>query len=210
MSDTQAADLEAALLARAEALAGEYMITARHRREEMLAESSEHLKLREEREVMAAKAAADKLQRQMIQAAEIRLQGEFDRLRWTLVQSVLSQLDEQARALAENEAAYLPQLAAFIAAAARAFEQEQVVVELNARDLSRVGSRWQDFTHELAPGKQLVLAHEPIICTGGALLRDPDNRVRIDHTFEGRKQRLEEALAHVVMERLFAGAQSHG
>lgn len=211
MSDIQAADLETALLARAEALAGEYLSTARHRREEILTESSEHLKVREERELLAAKAAADKLQRQMIQAAEIKLQGEFDRLRWTLVQSIMSELDEQSSDLANNnEAAYLPILAAFITVGAHAFDQDTVVVELNARDLSRVSSRWQDFSSDLAPGKQLELAHGPIVCTGGVLLRDPDNRVRVDHTFEGRKQRLEEELAHLIMERLFAGAQNHG
>lgn len=210
MSNIQAADLETALLARAEVLAGEYLSTARHRREEILTESSEHLKVREERELLAAKAAADKLQRQMIQAAEIKLQGEFDRLRWTLVQSIMSELDEQSSELANNEAAYLPILAAFITAGAHAFDQYTVVVELNARDLSRVSSRWQDFSSDLAPGKQLELAHGPIVCTGGVLLRDTDNRVRVDHTFEGRKQRLEEELVHLIMERLFAGAQNHG
>jgi V/A-type H+-transporting ATPase subunit E len=210
MSDNQAADLEAALLARAEALASEHLNMARHRREEIRAESSEHLKVVEERELLAAKAAADKLQRQMAQAAEIRLQGEFDRLRWTLVQSVLTQLDEKTSNLASDEAVYLPMLAAFIAAGARAIDHEIVIVALNARDLSRVGSNWQNFANNLAPGKQLELAHEPIVCAGGVLLHDPDNRVRVDHTFEGRKQRLEEELARVVMEQLFAGAQTHG
>lgn len=210
MSDNQAADLETALLARAEALASEHLSMARHRREEIRAESSEHLKVIEEREVLAAKAAADKLQRQMVQAAEIRLQGEFDRLRWTLVQSVLTQLDEKTSNLASDEAVYLPMLAAFIAAGAHGIDHATIVVKLNARDLSRVGSNWQDFASDLAPGKQLELAHEPIVCSGGALLRDPDNRVRVDHTFEGRKQRLEEELARVVMERLFAGAQNYG
>ena len=210
MSDNQAAGLEAALVARAEALAAEYLNTAHHRRDEILAESSQHLKLREEREVQAAKASADKLQRRLIQAAEIRLQSEFDRLRWTLVQSVLTQLDERSRELANQESAYLPLLAAFIADGARAIDKPSVVVQLNVRDLGRVSPRWQTFANGLLPGTQLELSPEPIVCTGGALLRDPDNRVRVDHTFEGRKQRLSEQLAHVVMERMFAGVQNHG
>jgi V/A-type H+-transporting ATPase subunit E len=209
MATDQATDLESALLARADALANEYRTSAQHRREEILAESAEHLKLREEQQLLAAKDAADRLQRQQVQAAEIRLQGEQDRVRWTLVQSVLTQLDEAAAKLANDDAKYLPILSEFIKAGAAAIDNATVVVELNARDLGRVGGRWDEFSRDLAPGKALQLAHEARDCSGGALLRDPEDRVRVDHTFEGRKQRLTEELTRTVMERLF-GIANHG
>ncbi len=206
MINDPAADLEASLIARAEMLASEFLDSAAKRREEILAETNERLHLREEREVLAARAAADKLQRQQIQTAEIRLAGEYDRLRWTLVQSVLAQLDAALTALANDEARYLPVLAGFIAAAARDIDADTLVVELNARDLARMSGRWENFSHDLAPGKILQLARQPRSCSGGALLHDTENRTRVNQTFEGRKQRMNEMLTQLVMEKLFPTA----
>lgn len=205
----QAADLEASLLARAETLAREYRQSAQHRREEILAESAEHLKLREEHELLAAKDAAERVQRQRVQAAEIRLQSDMDRIRWTLVQSVLTQLDEAVAQLVEDETRYLPILSRFIAAGAQAIDTPTVVVALNARDHGRLSNRWEAFARDLSPGKLLQLADEHLSCVGGALLRDPENRVRVDHTFEGRRQRLAEILTGTIMTQLF-GAANHG
>lgn len=206
-------DLETALLARAQMQAQEYLDGAALRRQEILAEGTERLHLREEREVLAARTAADKLQRQQVQSAEIRLASEYDRLRWTMVQSVLTQLDEALLALANDEARYLPVLAAFIRTAASSIEADTLVVELNARDLARLGKRWESYSKDLAPGKTLQLAQQPIHCTGGTMLHDPDNRIRVNQTFEGRKQRMNEMLTQAVLEKLFvsaAGAVQHG
>jgi V/A-type H+-transporting ATPase subunit E len=204
MSNNPAADLEAALIARAEILAKEFLDGAALRREEILAEANERLHLREGREVLAARAAADRLQRQQVQTAEIRLAGEYDRLRWALVQSALTQLDEALTALAGDEARYLPVLGSLITAAAGAIDADTLVVELNARDLARMSGRWESFSKDLAPGKSLQLSRQPLTCGGGALLHDTENRVRVNQTFEGRKQRMSEMLAQVVMEKLFA------
>lgn len=204
MTTSPAADLEASLIARAQMLAQEFLTSAASRREEIIAEANERLHLREEREVLAARAAADRLQRQQVQSAEIRLAGESDRLRWTLVQSVLTQLDEALAELANNEEKYLPILAGFIATGAAGIAADTIVVELNAQDLARLNSRWETFSKDLAPGKTLQLSPHPLHCAGGAMLHDLENRVRINQTFEGRKQRLGQTLIQVVMEKLFA------
>lgn len=204
MTTSPAADLEAALIARAQSLAQEFLTSAAGRREEILAEANERLHLREEREVLAARAAADRQQRQQVQSAEIRLAGESDRLRWTLVQAVLTELDEAMAELANDEARYLPILAGFIASGAAAIDSDTIVVELNAQDLARLNSRWTSFSKDLAPGKTLQLSPHPLHCAGGAMLHDPENRVRVNQTFEGRKQRMSQTLVQVVMEKLFA------
>ncbi|HEU0186468.1 MAG TPA: V-type ATP synthase subunit E family protein [Gallionellaceae bacterium] len=204
---TPADDLETALLARAQMQAQEYLDSAAVRRQEIITEGIERLHLREEREVLAARAAADKLQRQQVQSAEIHLTSEYDRLRWTLVQSVLAQLDEALLTLANDEARYLPVLAGFIRTAARSIEGDTLVVELNARDLARLGNRWESYSKDLAPGKTLQLAQQPIHCSGGAMLHDPDNRIRVNQTFEGRKQRMNETLTQAVLEKLFAAVK---
>jgi V/A-type H+/Na+-transporting ATPase subunit E len=214
MSNNPAAELEAALIARAKVMAQEFIDGAVQRRGEILAEANERLHLREEREILCARAAADKLQRQQVQSTEIRLAGEYDRLRWALVQSALTQLDEALTAIASDEARYLPILANFISSAAAAIDADTLVVLLNARDLARMNGRWESFSKDLAPGKSLQLSRQPLACSGGALLHDTENRVRVNQTFEGRKQRMSEMLAQVVMEKLFplahAGVASHG
>lgn len=205
MTRSPAADLEASLITRAEMLAHEFQASAASRREEILTDANKRLHLREEREMLDARAAADKLQRQQVQSAEIRLQGEFDRLRWTLVQAVLTQLDEALSELASNESQYLPILAGLISAGAAAIDSVNIVVELNAQDLLRLNKLWENFSKDLAPGKVLQLAQQPLPhCSGGALLHDSDNRVRVNQTFEGRKQRMNEILVQAMMEKLFA------
>jgi V/A-type H+-transporting ATPase subunit E len=210
MSDGDTSDLKQSLLSRAQRIADEYRQHGRQRREEILSESAARRKLREEREVLAAKAAAERTYRQEIQAAELRGHGEIEHLRWTLVQSVLSQLDERTARAAADEKTYLPLLARLIEAGARMLPDAAIVVQLNARDLSRLKDRWTEFALPLAPGKQLVLDPEPFQCSGGALLRDSANRKRVDQTFEGRRRRLENELAETVMEQLFTDQPFHG
>lgn len=207
MSHSTADDLEAALIARAELQAREYLDSASQRRLEILAESKEHIRLREEHEVQLAFAAADKLQRQLLQSAQIRLDSEYDRLRWTLVQSVLAQMDEELVALTNDEARYLPVLAGLIRSAAQRIDADVILVGLNARDLTRLNQRWNDFSRDLAPGKSLQLQQHPIHCSGGAMVHDADNRIRVNQTFEGRKQRLNEMLTQVVLEKLFGAGK---
>lgn len=210
MSNGDTADLQQSLIARANHIADEYRQHGQQRRDEILSESAARRHLREEHEVLAAKAAAERAYRQAIQAAELRGRGELDHLRWTLVQSVLTQLDERAAKAAADEKAYLPLLAQLIAAGAQALPAAAIVVQLNARDLSRLKDRWGEFSRALAPGKQLALDAEPIDCSGGALLRDDADRVRVNQTFEGRRQRLADELARMVMEQLFADQRLHG
>ncbi len=208
MTNSPSADLENSLIARAEMLVQEFKTSAAHRRNEILSEANERLHLREEHEVLLARAAADKLQRQQVQSAEIRLQGDIDRLRWTLVQAVLTRLDEAVADLVNDENKYMTILSGLISAAAQAIDADTIVVELNTQDLLRLNKRWESFSKALAPGKKLQLSPQPLHSIGGALLHDSDNRLRVNQTFEGRKQRMNEMLIQVVMGRLFANAPS--
>jgi V/A-type H+-transporting ATPase subunit E len=207
MTNSPSADLENALLARAEMLVQEFKTSAAHRRDEILSEANERLHLREEHEVLLARAAADKLQRQQVQSAEIRLQGDIDRLRWTLVQAVLTRLDDAVADLVNDENKYMTILSGLISVAAQAIDADTLVVELNAQDLLRLGKRWESFSKDLAPGKKLQLSPQPLHCVGGALLHDSENRIRVNQTFEGRKQRMNELLTQAVMEKLFGGSK---
>ena len=88
-------ELESALLERAKALAAEYLAQAESERHRIVAEANDRLQLREEHEILAAKAAAERAFRRRMQAAEIKEQEELDRLRWSLVRDVMDRLQKQ-------------------------------------------------------------------------------------------------------------------
>lgn len=202
--EAQVRDLESALLSRARQLVREHLDKAEAERARILRECGGRLRLREERETLAAKADAERLFRQRVQAAEIRLQGELDRLRWTLVQAVLDQTRKRLAALADNESAYLPVLRALIAQAAQRIGEAGVTVQLCARDLQRFAPRWAEVSRGLAPHLRLELLEEPCPGSGGAMVLNRPCTVRVDNTFEGRMERLDEPLTRLILERLFA------
>lgn len=205
-SESQTRELEAALLTRARALVREHLEKGAEARRRILAECGSRLRLKEEKEILAAKADADRLYRQRVQAAEIHMQGELDRLRWTLVQAVMDEVSVRLATLAQDEKAYLPVLAGYLSQACRSIGAEELVAEFNALDHQRLAPRWEAFAREAAPGKRVMLHPTPLPASGGVIVRDRDNRVRIDHSFEGRLERLREPLHQAVLEELFAAA----
>lgn len=206
----QVTDLEAALLVRAQNLAEEYLKAGRSAHERIVEETGNRLRLREEREILAAKARAERLYRQRVQAAEIKLQEELDRLRWALVQSAIADLKERLAKTADDETRYLPLLHQYLAHAAAAIESDDLSASFNKADRERLHAGWNDLCQKLAPGKRIALAGEALDCAGGVLVRSTDSAIRVDNTFEGRIERMEEELYRVVTERLFASATAMG
>jgi V/A-type H+-transporting ATPase subunit E len=199
-------DLESAMLERADRLAEEYLERAAVERERIIHEENERLHLREEREVLAAKATAERLFRRRTQAKEIQLQEKIDQLRWKLIQSVKQGLLERLDKLAENEQAYLPLLERLLVHAAQAIDDDELEADLNARDLKRLQADWELFSKRAVPNKTIGLNPDPCTCTGGIRLRTSDNRILVNATFEGRIERFEDELHQVIMERLFSRA----
>lgn len=212
MNETdQIGGLEAALTERANKLAAEYLEYARQTREQILADGKMRLHLEEEREVLAAKAHAERIYQQQVQAAELQLHAELDRLRIQLVRSVLDRLPGRLAELAADEQRYLPLLRAWLREGAQAMERDELVVQVNRRDWLRLQTGWDDFAGQAVPDKKLRLSADPIECSGGMLLVSADNDIRFDNTFEGRLERMNETLQTTINERLGPVAQeAHG
>ena len=202
-------NLEQALLDRANKLAGEYLVRAERAHQHVLEDAQEKLHLREQRETLAAQAAAERSYRRKIQANELQLRGKLDELRWQLIQSVLNVLPEQLAKLADKDD-YLSLLQQYLKRATDSIEHEQLVAEVNARDLARLQPKWQEFVTQAGVAKQVKLSTAPRQCIGGILLRTEDNRIRVDNTFDGRMERLAESLQQVITERLFVHEASKG
>jgi V/A-type H+-transporting ATPase subunit E len=211
----QIEQLEKALIDRANALAKEYLARGHTARDKIIEDANDRLRLREDREILVAKAAADRTYRRRVQASEIKLQAELDQLRWGLVQEVLGAIRAELDQLAQDRARYTPLLRELLARGAAAIEQDEVLAQVNSRDHELLRADWDSMTRDLVPGKRIALAAEVCPCVGGVLVRSADGNIRVDNTFEGRVELLASELQRVVMERLFAsmtgtGALFHG
>jgi V/A-type H+-transporting ATPase subunit E len=195
--------LETALLARAKHLAEKYLILASHSRDRIIKEANERLRLREEREVLAAKEMADRVYQQQVQAGELKLQGKLDRLRWELIQAVIQDIHQRLTVLSADKPRYLPILQRLLSAATAAIEQEDLIAEFNQQDLKYLEEIWESFVTETVPDKRVALSPNPLNCSGGVRVVSKDYRMRVDNTFEGRLNRLTEELYQIIIERLF-------
>jgi V/A-type H+-transporting ATPase subunit E len=204
--------LEAALAERARKLSEEHLANGHQAREWILAETWQRLRIEEEREVLAAKAKAERAYQQRVQAAELNLRAELDCLRWELAGAALAKLNARLSALAADEARYLPLLCDYLRGGAQAIERDELVAQFNARDLQRLQKNWEQYAKETVPGKHLTLSPEPLNTIGGVLIVSADRDIRFDNTFEGRIERLDETLQGAIAERLMpqSGAAANG
>ncbi len=204
--DTQVVQLEQALVQQAETLAREHRQNAASACERIQSESTKKLKLASEREVLLAKVEAERQVRRQIQTAETRSAAELDRLRWALTEAALSEMKTAFQKLVRDDARYLAVLEAWLAAAAQALPAGDLVAEVRPEDEKRLAPAWVAITARAAPGRTVALTPHSHPSEGGLRVRLANNRVQLDQTFEARQARLADELAHVAMERLFAGA----
>ncbi len=204
--------LEAALAGRARKMAEEHIASGHQARERILADTRLRLRVEEEREVFAAKARAERAFQQRVQAAELDLRGDIDRLRWELANAALAKLPARLAALAEDEARYLPLLRNYLREGAQSIERDELIAQFNARDLQRMKKDWDRYAAEAAPGKRLTLSPQPLDSIGGVLVTSVDHTIRCDNTFEGRMERLDETLQGAIAEWLMpqSGAMTNG
>jgi V/A-type H+-transporting ATPase subunit E len=198
----QVQELEQAILARAERLAGEYRERANRSRDSILREAAERLRMRESREESIAKTLADRTFRQHVQASELKMQTHLDRMRWNLVQDVERALAGRMKAFSDDLQRYDPWLDSLIAGAADTIEDKVLVVSANARDQKRLAARWEAILEALPAHKTATLADEPLVTLGGVLVTNSDRRIRVDNTYEGRLDRLRPTVQQVILERL--------
>jgi V/A-type H+/Na+-transporting ATPase subunit E len=198
----QVESLEKAIIERSEVLAKECHNRGEAGSKNILREASERLQLREEKETLLAKSLADRTYLRRVQADELRLQSKLDHMRWNLVQVVIDRLQQRMLTLSQDEPRYIELIKAFLKQAAKQINATQLDISVNANDLRRLKPQWESLTQDLMPGKSFNLIEEHIETIGGCMIRTTDNRIQIDHTFEGRLARLERKIHQALVERL--------
>ena len=205
-TETQLEQLENAIRQRSQSLADSHIKAAQQQRDKILADSNKRLRQREERETEVIQMAAEQEYRRQVQAGEIKMQAELDQLRWTLVQSVMSDLQTHLKQLCQQETAYLDLLKQYLKNAVLLFKDTELVVEVNANDHTRLAPQWDNFVKDCVPDKQCTLSDKTQNVTGGLLVRNQADRIRVDNTFEGLIARLENELYQAITAQLFASA----
>jgi V/A-type H+-transporting ATPase subunit E len=196
--------LENAIRQQAENLANSHLQTAKQQADQILAESARRLQQREEREREIAQVAADQEYRRHVQASEIKMQTELDQLRWSLVQAVLSDLKTELKQLRQQDATYLLLLKQYLKNAAQLFDETELVIEINPEDEILLKPIWEDLIKESVPDKICTLLVSNKQFTGGLLVRNKDDRIRVDNTFEGLIERLKNEIYQIITTQLFA------
>jgi V/A-type H+-transporting ATPase subunit E len=204
--NNQLEKLETAILQQAQALAENQRQIAQQHCAKILAASTKRLQMWEERETHNAKETAEQVYRRQVQASELKMQAELDRLRWHLVQAVLDKLRHRLTQLCTQPHRYLPLLKQYLAYAAPLLtESKTLVVEVNRRDYEWLQPQWVEITKEISLSTQeYTLLASPRDFIGGLLIRDLADRVRLDNTFEGLINRLENELYQIIVAQLFA------
>ncbi len=195
--------LEAAILQRAQVLAETQQQAGQQQREKILADAAKRLRQQEERELAAAQIAAERVYQQRVQASEIKMQAELDQLRWSLVQTVMSDLREHFQQLTQQQTHYLTLLKQYLSHAIALFDQTELVVEVNRADYELLSPQWNDLIEKITDKHCLLSVHSRS-SMGGLLVHDLEDRIRVDNTFEGLVERLENELHQVIIAQLFA------
>ena len=199
----QAAALEQAIFERARVLAEEHRQQAERISEQIRRDSQEQRSRFEAVAESRAVSRAEREYRRLIQAAEIHLQAELDRMRWGLVESVLQGAQEQLHELRGESEAYTGLVRRLLSEAAREIAGERLMVRVRQEDYAMLQEQWDSLTVVAAPDKVLTLSKEPFPCDGGVLVESEDGRIRMNNTFEGRLERLRPLLQRAIVKQLF-------
>jgi len=199
----QAQALENAIIQRAQVLANEQREQGRRQAERMRNDFSSRIQVREERELLAAKSAADREYHRRVQASELQMQAELDRQRWSLVQKVMQKLMNNLQQLRENHEDYQKILQQDICKAAQAIDQKVLIVQVIQADYDWLESQWNELAKAAKPVEcQLQVMPANQQCSGGLLCYSEDQRIAVDFTFEGKVELMRDELQQTILSRL--------
>ena len=203
-SELKVEDLENALMQRANDLAKEYLQRAKRSHDHFIDDENERLKLREEKEVMAAKMSAENIYRNRVQSSELNVQKKLDQLRWQLIKDVITQVKLKIADIVKNDEQYRQLIIAFIQYGVTAIGNKHLLVEFNQTDYQKMENQWESIIKEIKGGETIELSKECHSMSGGIIMYDEKRLIRIDNTFEGRIERFSESIHQRVAKQFFS------
>jgi len=201
--------LKHAMLERAQKLQDEHVAQGNASRQKIMQDVREKIHLMEEKELLAAKANAEKHFLRSVQSSEIKLQAELDKNRWGLVNTILNHLREQLQQLSQDEQHYKKVFFSLLEKAAEKMPADVLQVLVNETDYHRFSQTWTQSSRRISD-KKLQLSEQTIACSGGFKLMTADGSILLDNSFEGMLERKQTTLQKLIFERLFATVDGKG
>jgi len=210
----QVSTLKQAMLDRARKLADQHIAQGNISRQKIMQDAREKIQLMEQKELLAAKALAEREYLRIVQASEIHMQAEMDRNRWGMVLVVMEKLNCFLADLAKDRTQYREVFIKLLKQASELIAQDQMTAFVNEQDHKSFSVDWDDIVKE-ASSFSITLSDETPDSHGGVKLLSADGTVMVDNSFEGLISRQEKELQKIIFERLFAsvsgtGVLSHG
>ncbi len=210
----QVSTLKHAILDRARKLADQHIAQGNISRQNIMQDAREKIQLMEQKELLAAKAMAEREYLRTVQASEIHMQAEMDRNRWGMVLVVMEKLNCYLADLSKDKTQYREVFIKLLKHASELIGQEQMTAFVNEQDHKSFAADWDSIVKQ-ASQFTVTLSEETTDSHGGVKLLSADGTVMVDNTFEGLVSRQEKELQKIIFERLFAsvsgtGALSHG
>lgn len=200
---TPVEQLEQAILKRAQDLVDSHTQAAQQQKTQILAESAKRQQLREHHETEIAKSLAEQHYRRTVQSSEIKMQAEFDELRWHLIQNILKQLQNDLAELPQQPDRYLSLLQDYLSHATQHLPETALLVKVNSRDYNWLAPQWQQFIHSLQLPENSQLCQSETEFSGGLSVANLANTIRMDYTFEGLLERFEMNVCQEIHQHLF-------
>lgn len=197
-------DLEKALLDRAMDLSQEYSERSKRSYDHYIEDENERLRLREEREVMAAKMQAEQIYRRMVQTEELQSIKRIDQLRWQLMHQVIDEVQKHLKELTNDQESYIKLIKQLLHESINLILDEQLVVEFNLHDHQWMISEWKSLVNSLDTDKVISLSNEHCHGIGGFMIYDKNYKIRVNNTFEGLIERFSDDINQIIAENLFA------
>lgn len=195
--------LEGLLYAQAMNMAEEHMERGRQASEQIKRETQAGLQRLKEGEELRYQLEAEQLCRQILQTSKLRLDTELDRLRWAMVQDVLAEVRKRLNRLPQHPDRYHKILERFLAEAASAMPEGDLVAELDPRDIESLRGIWDSLVQRAAPGRKVSLVSLAEHTGGGMMVRTADGRLRVNNTFDGRLARMQDEMLGTIVDKLF-------
>jgi vacuolar-type H+-ATPase subunit E/Vma4 len=169
---------------------------AENETQKALQEAKTRLSREAEEIILNAKAEAEGIRRRQMSEVrhKVKLQEQLEKDQ--ILTDVLEQTKKRIADISDDESKYFPYLVSSIANAIRELGLEEVLVQLNAKDLKRVDKTKleREVGKKLDKRVKVEWSKNPLEASGGAIVSSTDGKTRIVSTLDQKFEALESKL----------------
>ena len=153
--------------------------------------------------IRGARADAEAVKRRQVSEARHRVKLREEQEKDKIVQDVLDRTKKRVSDLVRDEAKYIPLLTHLIEGGIQELGEKTAVIHLNERDLKGISTLELRISKDLMGQVKVDVSKKPIETSGGAVISNPDGKIRIVNTLDQRFDAMEPRLLVEARRALF-------